>query len=213
MPRLKGINKQKLAQPELGAREQYSNLSSIFSNQPINWTLIAQQYDELVKFTTALRTRTADSETILRRFNRSNVQHPTYAALIELGRAIKTIFLCNYLESEEMRQEINTGLNVVERWNGVNGFIHFGKSGEMATNNLEDQEIAVLSLHLLQVSLVYINTLMIQQVLDEPAWLERMTPRDMRALSPLPHSHINPYGVFNLDMDERLPLDEMPLAA
>ena len=213
MPRLKGINKQKLAQPELGAREQYSNLSSIFSNQPINWTLIAQQYDELVKFTTALRTRTADSETILRRFNRSNVQHPTYAALIELGRAIKTIFLCNYLESEEMRQEINTGLNVVERWNGVNGFIYFGKSGEMATNNLEDQEIAVLSLHLLQVSLVYINTLMIQQVLDEPAWLERMTPRDMRALSPLPHSHINPYGVFNLDMDERLPLDEMPLAA
>ena len=133
--------------------------------------------------------------------------------MIELGRAIKTIFLCNYLESEELRQEINTGLNVVERWNGVNGFIYFGKSGEIATNNIEDQEIAVLSLHLLQVSLVYINTLMIQQVLKEPEWLDRMTARDMRALSPLPHSHINPYGVFNLDMDERLELQEIPLAA
>jgi Tn3 transposase DDE domain len=42
--------------------------------------------------------------------------------------------------------------------------IYFGKSGGIATNNIEDQEIAVLSLHLLQVSLVYINTLMIQQV-------------------------------------------------
>jgi TnpA family transposase len=52
--------------------------------------------------------------------------------------------LCNYLVSEELRLEINTGLNVVERWNGINSFIYFGKNGEMATNNLEDQEISVL---------------------------------------------------------------------
>ena len=31
-----------------------------------------------------------------------------------------------------------------------------------------------------------------------------MTERDMAALSPLPHSHFNPYGNFNLDMSERL---------
>jgi len=206
MPRFKGIDKLKLAQPESGARERYPNLAPIFTSKVIDWTLIVQQYDELIKFTTALRTRTAEAEAIMRRFTRSNVQHPTYAALIELGKAVKTIFLCNYFTSEELRREINTGLNVVERWNGVNGFIYFGKNGEMATNNLEDQEISVLALHLLQVSLVYINTLMIQQVLEEPGWLDRMTERDMRALSPLPHSHINPYGVFDLDMEHRLPL-------
>ena len=33
------------------------------------------------------------------------------------------------------------------------------------SNKLENQEILMLSLHLLQVSLVYVNTLMIQQVL------------------------------------------------
>ena len=32
---------------------------------------------------------------------------------------------------------------------------------EMATNRLEDQELEMLSLHLLQISLVYIDTLMI----------------------------------------------------
>ena len=41
--------------------------------------------------------RTADPEAILRRFTRSNVQHPTYKALAELGKAVKTIFLCRYL--------------------------------------------------------------------------------------------------------------------
>jgi TnpA family transposase len=38
------------------------------------------------------------------------------------------------------------------------------KGGEFATNRREDQEITMLSLHLLQLCLVYINTLMIQQV-------------------------------------------------
>ena len=52
-----------------------------------------------------------------------------------------------------------SGLNVAEAWNSVNGFIFYGKSGEIATNRLEDQEIAVFSLHLLQACLVYINTL------------------------------------------------------
>lgn len=35
-----------------------------------------------------------------------------------------------------------------------------------------------------------------------------MTPEDLRALSPLIYSHINPYGIFKLDMMERIPIEE-----
>jgi hypothetical protein len=44
------------------------------------------------------------SEAILKRFTRHNRQHPTYKALSELGRAIKTIFLCSYLSQETVRR-------------------------------------------------------------------------------------------------------------
>jgi hypothetical protein len=65
----------------------------------------------------------------------------------------------------------------------------------------------MLSLHLLQVSLVYVNTLMIQQVLAEPRWQDRLTTVDLRALSPLKWQHVNPYGTFTLNKHERLPLE------
>lgn len=140
----------------------------------INWDLIRQQYDQMVKYATALRLGMAETEAILKRFTRGNLLHPTYQALAELGKAVKTIFLCKYLHSVELRQEINAGLNVVENWNSANSFIFYGKGGEIATNRLSDQELAVLSLHLLQISLVYINTLMIQQVLSQPQWMKLM---------------------------------------
>ena len=97
---------------------------------------------------------------------------------------------------------------MVENWNSANGFILYGRGGEIATNRADDQEMTMLSLHLLQVSLVYINTLMIQRVLAEPSWAHRLTAEDRRALTPLLWGHINPYGLFQLDMNARLEIEK-----
>jgi len=40
-----------------------------------------------------------------------------------------------------------------------------------------------------------------------PRWSERLTARDIRALTPLIWEHVNPYGRFELDMEARLPID------
>ena len=155
-----------------------------------------------------MRLGIAGAESILRRFTKNNVQHPTYNALCELGKALKTMFLCDYLRLESLRREIHEGLQVIENWNSANDFILYGKGGEFASNKLESQELLMLSLHLLQVSLVYVNTLMIQHVLAEPGWQGRLTAVDLRALSPLKWQHVNPYGTFTLNMHERLPLEQ-----
>jgi TnpA family transposase len=160
MPRLKAIHSKRLYRSEAGQPEAYPHLQPVLS-KPINWALIRQQYNEMVKFASALRSGTADAEAILRRFTRNNLQHPTYQALSELGKACRTIFLCRYLRFPTLRREIQEGLNVIEHWNSVNHFILFGKGGDIATNRREDQELTMLALHLLQNSLVYINTLML----------------------------------------------------
>ena len=203
MPRIKGIHRQKLYRPEAGQPDAFQNLQSVLT-RPINWELIEEQFDTMVKHAAALKTGTAEAENLLRQFTRNNTQHPAYRAFAELGRALKTTFLCRYLASEDLRREINEGLNIVESWNSVNDFIFYGKGGELATNCPENQELGLLSLHLLQSSLVYINTLMIQKVLSEQDLMERMKPRDWAALCPLLTRHINPYGKVELDMETRL---------
>ncbi|MFH9552712.1 Tn3 family transposase [Streptomyces sp. NPDC017435] len=64
----------------------------------------------------------------------------------------------------------------------------------------------MLAMHLLQSALVHVNTLLLQQVLAEPAWAKRLSDGDRRGLTALFWSNINPYGTVRLDMDKRLDL-------
>ena len=74
----------------------------------------------------------------------------------ELAKAVKILFLCEYLNSEELRREIHEGL------------------------------IHMLCLHLL----IYINTLVLEEILEKPPWMERLTTEELRAFTPLIFTHI-----------------------
>lgn len=202
-PRIKSIAKSKLYVPSDGAGFALKNLTPILT-RPIEWSHIDQQYDEMAKYASAMKTGLADPETILRRFTRTGVMHPTYKALVELGRAIKTIFICRYLRSKTLRREIQESLNVVENWNSATKFVHFGRGGEISSNKKEDQEMAVQALHLVQNCMVYVNTHMYQEVLSAPEWEGKFTAEDFRGITPLIYKNVNPYGYFDLNMNGRI---------
>jgi len=201
MPRLKRLKYERLYLPDIGMTGAFPNLAGVLS-RPIRWDLIMQQYDEMVKHAVALKTGTATAEAILKRFNSYNVTHPTYKALAELGKVEKTIYLCEYLSSLDLRYEVNAGLNVVERWNAANDFLCYGRQGVFATNSRAQQEITTLCLQLLQNCLMLINTILVEQTIAQHHLLKQWQADDQRALTPLFYEHVNPYGLFALDLDQ-----------
>src|SRR3954462_459314 len=128
----------------------------------------------MIKYARALQLGTAEAEQVLCRFTRGGPKYPMYAAIEELGRAVRTIFACEYLSSLDLRREIHEGLQVVEQWNSANTAIFYGKAAELTGADRESQEISMLALHLLQSALVLVNTQLLDQVLDDPDWTARM---------------------------------------
>jgi TnpA family transposase len=117
--------------------------------RPVRWDLVADNYDQLIRYATAIREGTASTEAVLSRFTRS-ATHPAYQAMLEIGRAQRTIFVARYLRDRDLQREIEEGLNVVEAWNGANAVICYGRGGEISTNRHEEVEMTTLCLRILQ---------------------------------------------------------------
>lgn len=96
--RLGGCRGLLCAWPAAGGPDLWPRLKPAMS-RPINCTKVAEQQDHMLTYATGIRTGTASTEAILRPFMKANATHPTYQAMIGLGRAQKTGFLARYLRS------------------------------------------------------------------------------------------------------------------
>ncbi|MFF9512397.1 Tn3 family transposase [Streptomyces sp. NPDC014724] len=74
--------------------------------------------------------------------------------------------------------------------------LHYSQDGVPTDPDEESAETSMLALHPLQSALVHVNTLLVQEVLAEPAWPSRLTDKDRSSLTALFRSTINLHGTF-----------------
>lgn len=62
----------------------------------------------------------------------------------------------------------------------------------------------MLCVRVLQAAMVYINTLMLHEIIHQSAWADRLTAEDRRELTLLVWAHVVPRGEIRLDRRELL---------
>ena len=127
LPRIKRINKVKLYRPIGRQPDAYPQLTPALT-RPIRWDLIAQQYDQMIKYATAIRTR--------HRVDRGDPaplhpqRLPPHLPGDAGGRPRAEDHLRRPLPARrDLQREIEEGLNVIESSNGANSVIATARAG------------------------------------------------------------------------------------
>ncbi len=122
MPRIKNIKNLTLFRPEKGM--QFNHIDELFSEK-INWTLIQTHLPDMLRVVLSIMKGKIAPSTILKRLGSHSRKNKLYYAFRELGRAVRTQFLLQYIHDIELRKTISAATNKSEEFNQFADWIAF----------------------------------------------------------------------------------------
>jgi len=103
-PRLAKLAERKLYVPKSAKVPQSLDDMVVTS---VSLQSIVAEWDNLVRLAASIETGHTSATVALARYGSASSDSPTYRAGVHLGRLIRSIYLCDYITSEELRRVIN----------------------------------------------------------------------------------------------------------
>jgi TnpA family transposase len=201
MPRIRNWKNLKLLRPS--KQSAYQHIDELFSGS-IDWKLIEDHYEDLLRVVMSIKAGRIHPSTILNKLSTYSKKNKLYQAFRELGCAIRTLFLLNYLSDEELRSTIQAATNKSESFNGFIKWLFFGGEGIIAENNRQRQRKMIKYNHLVANCLIFYNVFQLTHILHE--YMQEGNSLDeevLSDLSPYLTFHVNRFGKYHLDSDRR----------
>jgi TnpA family transposase len=210
MPRIRRWRRVQLFRPDRSG--QYRSIEDIFSGT-INWSLIHEHYQVFMQLALAIESGMLAPSTVLARINSYSTRNRLALALQELGKAVRTTYLLEWMMDEEMRRAVHKCTTKIERHHQFAKHLAFGGHGRIRANDPADQEKAVVY------NEVVANAVVLQNVADQTRALHALKAdgatirgADLAFLSPYPTRKLKRFGDYQTDFaPEPLPAMEAPL--
>ncbi len=204
MPRIRSWQDLVFYRPSQQAR--YKHIDELFTDV-VNWDLIETHLPDMLRVALSIKAGKITASTILRKLGTYSRKNKLYQAFRELGRAIRTGFLLQYLGSAELRGIIQAAINKSESFHRFAKWLSFGGEGVIATNNRDEQRKIIKYNHLVANCLIFYNVFEMSRILNE-LMQEGMQiePEAIAALSPYLTNHVNRFGRYYLDLNRPIPV-------
>ena len=198
MPRIRRWHTLNLYRSDSG--NKYSRINSLFSGT-VNWALIHEHYPQFMQLALAIQSGTLAPSAVLARVNSYSTKNRFALALKELGQAVRTTYLLEWVMDESLRRTVHKGTTKVERHHKFAKHLAFGAGGHLRSNNPADQEKAIVYNELVT------NAVALQNVVDQTQALHALKSQginvraaDLAFLSPYATSKLKRFGDYPTDL-------------
>jgi TnpA family transposase len=179
----------------------YEHIDDLFGTS-INWALLNTHWQDLMQVVLSIRAGKILPSMILRKLGNYSRKNRLYRAFRELGRAVRTVFLLQYISDIALRGQISATTNKMESFNGFCKWLFFGGDGLIPSKHPVEQEKRIKYNHLIA------NAVILQNVVDMTMVLRQLAreghvvnPETLGTLSPYLTENIQRFGSCVLDMD------------
>lgn len=199
-PRIRDISDIKLF--TMKNANNHKNLENLLKGK-INEKVIRENFDDVLRLAHSVKEGKVTSSLILSKIGSYSRQNSLATALREMGRIEKTIFILDYISSEELRRKIHRGLNKGEAMNGLARAIFFGKQGEFRERTVQNQLQRATALNLIINVINIWNTIYLEKAIEYRKSIEEDVNEDLIThISPLGWEHINMLGEYQFKFDD-----------
>lgn len=203
MPRIR--NWQDLAFLRPAHKARYQHIDSLFSGV-VNWALIEEYLPDMLRVAMSVKAGKIKASTILRKLGTNSRKNKLFHAFHELGTALRTGFLLQYLNDEDLRATIQAATNKSESFNRFAKWLAFGGEGGIPSHDRDEQRKFIKYNHLVANCLIFYNVFEMSRVLHELMQEgHTFSEEAIASLSPYLTEHINRLGRYHLDLERRPP--------
>jgi TnpA family transposase len=166
--------------------------------------IIEENWDDMLRMAGSLKLGTIRASELIKTLLRSDKPSGLAKSIKEVGRINKTIYLLNYIDSQDYRRRILTQLNRGESRHSIARAICYGQRGEIRKRYKEGQENQLGALGLVINALILWNTIYMGKSLEflESGSIE-IKDDDLKRISPLIYKHVNMLGHYSFEIEEK----------
>ena len=154
-PRLRDLPERRLA--TLGPVSAHKDLAPLLGRR-VRTDAVREHWGEILRLVASLKAGTVLPSAMLRRLAAYRRRNQLDLALQELGRIERTLFMLDWLESPQLRQRCQAGLNKSEQRHALAQVVCTFKQGRIADRCQEAQQFRASGLNLVIAAIVYWNS-------------------------------------------------------
>jgi TnpA family transposase len=174
----------------VGARTGYKALDPLIGGS-IDFRIIAENWDEILRFAASIKAGTVAPSAILRRLAAYPRQNALAKALKEIGRLERTLFTLDWISDPALRRRSNAGLNKGEAHHALKRAVFFHRLGEIRDRTFENQRYRASGLNLAVAAIILWNTVYLSRAVEELRSRSETIPDEVLAhVAPLGWEHI-----------------------